>query len=85
MKPVLGLPHKQSLDIWSVACTLYELYTGKFLFPGKTNNQMLKLIMDLKGKFPNKVLRKGVFTHQHFDDDLNFIQTDIDKVTGKVS
>lgn len=41
--------------MWSVGCTLYELYTGKILFPGKTNNHMLKLAMDLKGKMPNKV------------------------------
>ncbi len=41
--------------MWSVGCTLYELYTGKILFPGKTNNHMLKLAMDLKGKLPNKV------------------------------
>lgn len=41
--------------MWSVGCTLYELYTGKILFAGKTNNHMLKLAMDLKGKMPNKV------------------------------
>lgn len=27
--PVLGLPYDCSLDVWSIACTLYELYTGK--------------------------------------------------------
>lgn len=26
---VLGLPYDYSLDVWSIACTLYELYTGK--------------------------------------------------------
>lgn len=81
---VLGLPYNSSLDVWSVACTLYELYTGRFLFPGRSNNQMLKLMMDLKGKFPNKVLRKGQFTYKHFDVDLNFMQVEVDKVTGKV-
>lgn len=45
---------------------------------------MLKLMMDLKGKFPNKVLRKGQFTYKHFDVDLNFMQVEVDKVTGKV-
>jgi len=42
--------------MWSVGCTLYELYAGKILFPGGSNNHMLKLAMDLKGKMPNKVL-----------------------------
>ncbi|MEQ2214459.1 Serine/threonine-protein kinase PRP4, partial [Xenoophorus captivus] len=30
------------------------LYTGKILLPGSSNNHMLKLAMDLKGKMPNK-------------------------------
>lgn len=33
-RAVLGLPYDYSLDTWSIACTLYELYTGKYvLFP----------------------------------------------------
>lgn len=28
-RAVLGLPYDCSLDVWSIACTLYELYTGK--------------------------------------------------------
>jgi serine/threonine-protein kinase PRP4 len=28
---VLGLPYDYSLDVWSIACTLYELYTGKYV------------------------------------------------------
>lgn len=51
-----------ALDIWSVGCVIYELFTGKILFPGKTNNEMLKLIMDVKGPFPKKMLKKGAFT-----------------------
>ncbi|KAI9007267.1 kinase-like domain-containing protein [Gaertneriomyces semiglobifer] len=80
---ILGLPYDSALDVWSVACTLYELYTGKILFPGRSNNQMLKLMMDLKGKFPNKVVRRGQFVDQHFDTDLNFLQLEVDKVSGK--
>lgn len=37
---------------------LYELFTGKILFPGRTNNEMLKLMMDVKGPFPKKMLKK---------------------------
>ena len=50
-----------ALDIWSVGSVIYELFTGKILFPGKTNNEMLKLIMDVKGPFPKKMLKKGAF------------------------
>lgn len=55
---VLGLPYDHPLDIWSVGCCLYELYIGKVLFPGFTNNDMLRLHMELKGPFPKKMLRK---------------------------
>ena len=44
-----------------MGCVTYELFTGKILFPGKTNNEMLKLIMDVKGPFPKKMLKKGAF------------------------
>lgn len=55
---VLGLTYDHPLDIWSVGCCLFELYTGKVLFPGSTNNDMLRLHMELKGPFPKKMLRK---------------------------
>lgn len=83
-RPVLGLPYDSALDVWSVGCTLYELYTGKILFPGRSNNQMLKHIMDVKGRFSAKMLRKGQFTEQHFDDQFNFLSQEVDKLTNKV-
>ncbi|XP_022776973.1 serine/threonine-protein kinase prpf4B-like isoform X2 [Durio zibethinus] len=80
---ILGLPYDHPMDIWSVGCCLYELYTGKVLFPGPTNNDMLRLHMELKGPFPKKMLRKGAFAEQHFDQDLNFHATEEDPVTKK--
>ncbi|XP_024396480.1 uncharacterized protein [Physcomitrium patens] len=58
---ILGLPYDHALDIWSVGCCLYELYSGKMLFPGHTNNDMLRLHMELKGPFPKKMLKKVEF------------------------
>ena len=55
---VLGLPYDHALDMWSVACCLYELYTGKIIFGGRTNNEMLRLHIELKGPFPKKMLKK---------------------------
>ncbi|KAJ8279510.1 hypothetical protein COCON_G00065760 [Conger conger] len=80
---IIGKPYDYGIDMWSVGCTLYELYTGKILLSGKTNNHMLKLAMDVKGKMPNKMIRKGLFKDQHFDQNLNFLYIEVDKVTER--
>ncbi|KAI8879395.1 kinase-like protein [Backusella circina FSU 941] len=80
---MLGLSYDYAIDVWSAACTLYELFTGKILFPGRSNNQMLKHIMELKGRFPNKLLRKAQFVTDHFDEDYNFMSVEIDRITRK--
>ncbi|KAK1300172.1 Serine/threonine-protein kinase AFC1 [Acorus calamus] len=81
---ILGLPYDHPLDIWSVGCCLFELYAGKILFPGPSNNDMLRLHMELKGPFPKKMLRKAAFTDQHFDQDLNFCAVEEDPVMKKI-
>ncbi|KAI8093060.1 kinase-like domain-containing protein [Halteromyces radiatus] len=80
---ILGLHYDYALDVWSAACTLYELFTGKILFPGRSNNQMLKYMMEVKGRFPNKMLRKAQFANQHFDDNFIFMSMEQDKLSGK--
>jgi len=39
---IIGYPYDTSIDMWSAACTLYELYMGTFPFNGRNNNDMLK-------------------------------------------
>ncbi|CAG8982793.1 hypothetical protein HYALB_00001074 [Hymenoscyphus albidus] len=80
---ILGMPYDFAIDIWSVGCTLYELYTGKILFTGRTNNQMLRSIMDCRGKFTTKMLKRSEFAHIHFDELANFRSVEQDKLTGK--
>ncbi|KAM5449170.1 U4/U6 small nuclear ribonucleoprotein prp4 [Microsporum audouinii] len=81
---ILGIPYDHSLDIWSIGCTLFELYSGKILFTGRNNNQMLRSIMECRGKFPPKFLRRGTLAHLHFDDLLNFRSLEEDKITGRM-
>ena len=80
----MGISYDYAIDVWSAACTLYEMFTGKILFPGRSNNQMLKHMMEVKGRFPNKMVRKGQFMSQHFDEDNNFISVEIDRLSNKV-
>ncbi|MCJ1282637.1 U4/U6 small nuclear ribonucleoprotein prp4 [Xylographa opegraphella] len=80
---ILGMPYDFAIDTWSIGCTLFELYTGKILFTGRTNNQMLRSIMECRGKFSHKILRKAQFAGLHFDDMLNFRSVERDKLSGK--
>ncbi|KAK9836273.1 hypothetical protein WJX81_001403 [Elliptochloris bilobata] len=68
---ILGLKYGVALDTWSIGAVIYELYTGRILFPGRTNNEMLKLMMDTKGALPRKMLRRAAFADKHFEDDVN--------------
>lgn len=81
----MGLPYDTAIDTWSVGCTLYELYTGKILFPGRSNNQMLLHMMDLKGRFNSKMIKKAQFGSAYFDEMGGFDSIEEDKVTGGVS
>lgn len=82
---ILGIPYDHGIDMWSAACTIYEISAGKILFSGQSNNQMLKFFMDVKGKMPNKLIRKSQFRDQHFDQNCNFLYHEVDKVTERVS
>ncbi|XP_052755841.1 serine/threonine-protein kinase PRP4 homolog [Galleria mellonella] len=80
---ILGIPYKHGVDIWSAACTIFEMATGKILFTGSSNNKMLKCFMDFKGKFPAKLLRKGKFKDQHFNYNNNFLLHKKDELSGR--
>lgn len=82
---VLGVPYDPALDIWSIGCTLYELYTGKILFPGRSNNQMLLLMMELKGRLNGKMIKRAKFGDVYFDEMGGFESVERDRVTGAVS
>jgi len=41
--------------------------------------------MDFKGKFSNKLIRKGAFKDQHFDSSFNFLYREVDKLTERVN
>ncbi|KAG9253443.1 kinase-like domain-containing protein [Emericellopsis atlantica] len=82
---ILGMPYDYGVDMWSIGCTLYELYTGKILFAGDSNNQMLKAIMDVRGRITPKLYKRGQLSAQHFDEAGQFISIERDRVLGKTN
>merc|ERR1719329_619400 len=79
----LGVKYGQPSDTWALGSTLCECFTGKILFPGKSNNDMLRLFMELKGKLPHRMIKSGNLWKQHFDENLDFLHQDTDKATRK--
>ncbi|KAJ7684315.1 kinase-like protein [Mycena polygramma] len=79
---ILGVPYDPALDVWSVGCTLYELYTGKILFPGRSNNQMLLHMMELKGRFNGKMIKRAKFGEVYFDEMGGFESVEKEKGSG---
>jgi len=80
---MLGLPYSYEIDMWSLGCTLFEIATGKVLFPGQSNNEMLYLIMEVSGPVPKKMIKKGAFAAENFDENGNFKRYMVDKITTK--
>lgn len=80
---VIGMKPDYAVDMWSIGCTLYELYTAKILFAGGSNNQQLRVIMECRGRYTLRMLKKGAFSGLYFDDDGTFRSEETD-LTGKV-
>lgn len=79
---ILGMPYDYSVDVWSIGCTLYELYTGKVLFAGDSNNQMLKAIMEVRGRISPKLYKRGQLSGQHWNEAGQFRSVEYDKILG---
>ncbi|CAK0848511.1 unnamed protein product, partial [Prorocentrum cordatum] len=80
---ILGCVYDEQVDTWALACTLFEIFTGKTLLQSKTNNDHLRKIMELKGKIPGKVIKKGAVWKNHFSDELDFKHLVDDPASGQ--
>lgn len=81
---IMGMEFDDAIDMWSIGCTLYELYTGRILFNGANNNSMLRVIQECRGKLPNRLVKKSQLAGNYFDEQLVFHGLERDKITGNV-
>mmetsp|Transcript_41363 Transcript_41363/g.60502 ORF Transcript_41363/g.60502 Transcript_41363/m.60502 type:complete len:715 (+) Transcript_41363:1-2145(+) len=90
---ILGLEYDRAVDMWSVSVTLAELFTGSVLFPGHTNNDMIRRFMESMGSFSNKMVRRHSASYgrmglvPHFEavpgGSYNFRRVEVDRVTER--
>lgn len=59
-------PYSHAVDLWSVACILVELYTGKVLFPGHKKREVFAHIVQLKGPPPIHMIHASPRTSRYF-------------------
>lgn len=70
---ILGINYNETADLWSLACIVFELATGDFLFEprkGETftkNDDHLAQFMELLGKMPKKFALSGLCSKRYFN------------------
>ena len=70
---LLGINYNESSDIWPLACMIFELATGDFLFEprkGETyskNDDHLAQIIELVGKMPKNFALSGDYSLKYFN------------------
>jgi serine/threonine-protein kinase SRPK3 len=84
---ILGINYNETSDIWSLACIVYELVTGDFLFNPisgenfcKSDSHLAKF-MEICGKMPKNFVERGEYWKKYFDkngklkriDNINYI------------
>ncbi|KAK9527472.1 hypothetical protein VZT92_014032 [Zoarces viviparus] len=66
---ILGLPFTEVIDMWSLGIIAATLYLGFFPFPGSSNYDMMRYIVEALGQPPNTMLTLGSKTGLYFQQD----------------
>ena len=70
---ILGINYNETSDIWSLACIIYELVTGEFLFNPESddtfckNDSHLAKFISVCGKMPRNFVERGLYSKKYFD------------------
>ncbi|CAD5215700.1 unnamed protein product [Bursaphelenchus okinawaensis] len=63
---ILGLPFKESIDMWSLGCVIAELFLGWPLYPGASEYDQIRFIIQTQGLPPQHMLENATKTNRFF-------------------
>uniref|UniRef100_A0A914H0I9 non-specific serine/threonine protein kinase n=1 Tax=Globodera rostochiensis TaxID=31243 RepID=A0A914H0I9_GLORO len=63
---ILGLPFREAIDMWSLGCVIAELFLGWPLYPGSSEYDQIRFIVQTQGLPPQQMLAEAAKTHRFF-------------------
>lgn len=63
---LLGLPFKEAIDMWSLGCVIAELFLGWPLYPGSSEYDQIRFIVQTQGLPPQQMLTEAMKTNKFF-------------------
>lgn len=63
---ILGLAFREAIDMWSLGCVIAELFLGWPLYPGSSEYDQMRFIVQTQGLPPAQMLADAAKTHRFF-------------------
>lgn len=77
---ILGCPYDYRIDVWSLGCILFELYTGNVLFQNNSVQELLVRVLGICGPLPEEVFKTGRHVNKFFTKErMVFMEVDDEK------
>ncbi|CAB3410446.1 unnamed protein product [Caenorhabditis bovis] len=78
---ILGLPFSEAIDMWSLGCVIAELFLGWPLYPGSSEFDQIRFIVQTQGLPPTAMLEKSPKIHRFFSPAIGNV-TDAVAING---
>ncbi|CAI2356952.1 unnamed protein product [Caenorhabditis sp. 36 PRJEB53466] len=65
---ILGLPFNEAIDMWSLGCVIAELFLGWPLYPGSSEYDQIRFIIQTQGVPPSTMLESASKLHRFFKE-----------------
>lgn len=81
---ILGIPYTTAIDMWSLGCIAYELFSGYPLFAGENEKQQFMCIMECVGRPPTSMCKASTRKDVFFNQDLTPLSIPNDRGKTKI-